>query len=138
MEALYLLFSIASTVATSSLFSLALSLRSLVSLLLPNLSSAAADEGGAAEELSPPPPPQRIRLYEGRVRHERRRPVAHAFDYPVRYALVDLDHAPGVVSSSYSHLHPDRAREVAGSNGPVYRPSPLSLPLPFLLPLLLV
>ncbi|XP_020095194.1 uncharacterized protein LOC109714881 isoform X1 [Ananas comosus] len=120
MEALYLLFSIASTVATSSLFSLALSLRSLVSLLLPNLSSAAADEGGAAEELSPPPPPQRIRLYEGRVRHERRRPVAHAFDYPVRYALVDLDHAPGVVSSSYSHLHPDRAREVAGSNGPVY------------------
>ncbi|XP_044983746.1 uncharacterized protein LOC123450675 [Hordeum vulgare subsp. vulgare] len=33
-------------------------------------------------------------LYEGRVRHSRRRPTGHAFEYAVRYALIDLDLLP--------------------------------------------
>lgn len=106
MEALYLLCSIASTTVTSSILSLSLFLRSLLSRIFPHLtlSSPAYDEPG--------PPP--VRVYEGRVRHVRRRPVLHEFDYPVRYALIDLDRAPYV-----SDLSADAARKVAGTNGAV-------------------
>ncbi|KAI4965161.1 hypothetical protein ZWY2020_057368 [Hordeum vulgare] len=43
---------------------------------------ASSRSGGAAQ------------LYEGRVRHSRRRPTGHAFEYAVRYALIDLDLLP--------------------------------------------
>ncbi|KAJ4811362.1 DUF1365 family protein [Rhynchospora pubera] len=107
MEALYLLFSIASTTLTSSFLSLSLFLRSLFSRVFPHYSrtSPAYDEPG--------PPP--VRVYEGRVRHVRKRPVLHEFEYPVRYALIDLDRTPHC-----SDLSADAARRVAGTNGPVY------------------
>lgn len=37
------------------------------------------------------PEPLRSALYEGRVRHRRARPAAHAFTYRVFHALLDLD-----------------------------------------------
>nr|POE50001.1 hypothetical protein CFP56_33343 [Quercus suber] len=47
------------------------------------------------------------------VWHERRRPVRHSFQYPVRYALYNLDHAPP------DHLSADQARQIASTNGQV-------------------
>ncbi|XP_078163549.1 DUF1365 family protein [Carex rostrata] len=107
MEALYLLWSIASTTVTSSFLSLSLFLRTLLARIFPYSlpTSPAYDEAG--------PPP--VRVYEGRVRHVRRRPVLHEFEYPVRYALIDLDRAPNC-----SDLSADAARKVAGTNGPVF------------------
>ncbi|KAG8091881.1 hypothetical protein GUJ93_ZPchr0012g19953 [Zizania palustris] len=32
-----------------------------------------------------------VRLYEGHIRHLHQWPVAHTFEYPMRYALIDLD-----------------------------------------------
>nr|POE50002.1 hypothetical protein CFP56_33344 [Quercus suber] len=49
----------------------------------------------------------------GTVWHERRRPVRHSFQYPVRYALYNLDHAPP------DHLSADQARQIASTNGQV-------------------
>ncbi|XP_072950964.1 uncharacterized protein [Typha angustifolia] len=106
MEALLLLFSFFSTLVTSSFLSFSLFLQSLPLLLSRFLS--APSPAPISEKDEP------IRLYEGRVRHSRQRPVSHAFDYPVRYALIDLDRAP-----QPSHLPAARAREVAGTNGPV-------------------
>lgn len=106
MEALYLLWSIASTTVTSSFLTLSLFIRTLLVRIFPYSppTSPAYDEAG--------PPP--VRVYEGRVRHVRRRPVLHEFEYPVRYALIDLDRAPNC-----SDLSADAARKVAGTNGPV-------------------
>nr|GMD05355.1 TBC1 domain family member 14 like [Ipomoea batatas] len=58
-----------------------------------------------------------VSLYQGTVWHERRRPLHHYFQYSVRYALIDLDHA--------HHAPPDRlsasqARSFCGTNGPVF------------------
>ncbi|CAD6221170.1 unnamed protein product [Miscanthus lutarioriparius] len=44
-----------------------------------------------------------------------RRPAAHAFEYPARYALVDLDRLP-----LPDHLSADEARRVASTSGPVH------------------
>ena len=96
MEALYLLASLAATLATSAFHSLLLLLRY-------RRHAAPADGHDAA-----------ARLYEGRVRHSRRRPAAHAFEYPARYALVDLDRLP-----LPGHLSADEARRVASTSGPV-------------------
>ena len=107
MEALYLLGTLASTLAKSALLSLALAVRSLPRLLF------------APARPSAPPSPladDAVQLYEGRVRHVRLRPVRNAFDYPVRYALIDLDRAPQVQPS---RLSADQAREVAQTRGPV-------------------
>lgn len=57
-----------------------------------------------------------ISLYEGTVWHERRRPVHHSFQYPVRYALIDLDQAANVPPN---HLSGDEARRICKTNGPV-------------------
>jgi hypothetical protein len=96
MEALYLLASLTTTLLTSTVLSLLLLLR------LPFASRPAPDGGGAA------------RLYEGRVRHSRRRPAGHAFVYAVRYALIDLDllPLPGYLSAA-------DARRIASTSGPV-------------------
>uniref|UniRef100_A0A0E0E7J5 DUP1365 proein n=1 Tax=Oryza meridionalis TaxID=40149 RepID=A0A0E0E7J5_9ORYZ len=101
MEALYLVASLATTLLTSTFLSLLLLLRLLLTRR-PPLAGGGGD--GAA-----------VRLYEGRVRHSRRRPAAHAFEYPVRYALVDLDRLP-----LPGHLSPDDARRVASTSGPVH------------------
>lgn len=101
MEALYLVASLATTLLTSTFLSLLLLLRLLLTRRPP---LAGGGDGGAA-----------VRLYEGRVRHSRRRPAAHAFEYPVRYALVDLDRLP-----LPGHLSPDDARRVASTSGPVH------------------
>ncbi|KAG1348206.1 hypothetical protein COCNU_06G020350 [Cocos nucifera] len=117
MEAVYLLGSITSTIVTSSLLSLSLAVRSLLSRALaspsPDLGSSEPSTNGGCGDGDVPA----VRLYEGRVRHERRHPVSHAFEYPVRYALIDLDRAPPHLR--LSHLSADRAREVAATNGPV-------------------
>lgn len=115
MEAVYLLGSITSTIVTSFLLSIYLAVRSLLSHVL---ASTAPDPGGSESSTnggdSDAPA---VRLYEGRVRHGRRRPVPHAFEYPVRYALIDLDRAPPHLR--LSHLSADRAREVAATDGTV-------------------
>uniref|UniRef100_N1QSI2 Uncharacterized protein n=1 Tax=Aegilops tauschii TaxID=37682 RepID=N1QSI2_AEGTA len=98
MEALYLLASLATTLLTSTLLSLLLLLR------LPFARRSARGGGGAGA----------TRLYEGRVRHSRRRPAGHAFEYAVRYALVDLDLLP---LSGY--LSAADARRIASTSGPV-------------------
>ncbi|GJN10268.1 hypothetical protein PR202_ga28347 [Eleusine coracana subsp. coracana] len=102
MEALYLLASLATTLLTSAVHSLLL----LLHLLVPSfLRRADPDRGVAAA----------ARLYEGRVRHSRRRPAAHAFVYPMRYALVDLDRLP-----LPDHLSASDARRIACTSGPVH------------------
>lgn len=100
MEALYLLASLAATIATSAFHSLLLLLRLLVRY--PGRAAPADGHDAAA------------RLYEGRVRHSRRRPAAHAFEYSARYALVNLDRLP-----LPGHLSADEARRVASTFGPV-------------------
>ncbi|RZR83336.1 hypothetical protein BHM03_00009939 [Ensete ventricosum] len=108
MEAVNLLCSVASTTIISSLLSLALAIQSIPLFFrrlwspAPEARGRECDGGGDAA----------VRLYEGRVHHARRRPVAHAFEYPARYALIDLDRAP-----QPSHLSADRAREIARTNG---------------------
>lgn len=101
MEALYLLASLAATLVTSAFHSL----RLLLSLLVHSPRRPARGDGDAAA----------ARLYEGRVRHSRRRPAAHAFEYPVRYALMELDRQP-----LPGHLSADEARRVASTSGPVH------------------
>ncbi|KAG8387649.1 hypothetical protein BUALT_Bualt02G0043300 [Buddleja alternifolia] len=58
-----------------------------------------------------------VALYEGTVRHVRRRPAHHSFKFTARYALIDLDlppHAPP------HYLSADEARRATKTNGPVY------------------
>ncbi|XP_020588303.1 uncharacterized protein LOC110030085 [Phalaenopsis equestris] len=102
MEIFYLLCSIASNFVSSSILSLLVAIQYLSRLL------------------SHPPANERcsraaVRLYEGRVSHVRTKPVFNSFEYPVRYALFDLDR-----TQYGSHLSADRAREVAGTDGPVF------------------
>ena len=99
MEALYLLASLAATLVTSAFQSPLLFLRVL-------FQHRHDSRGGSADGAA--------RLYEGRVRHSRRRPATHAFEYPVRYALVDLDRLP-----LPDHLSADEARRIASTSGPV-------------------
>ncbi|KAJ8761874.1 hypothetical protein K2173_005585 [Erythroxylum novogranatense] len=123
MEALYLLLSITSTFLTSSLLSLLLLIRTIFKRLR-DVSTASAVKTS----------PHSVCLYEGTVWHERRRPVRHSFQYSVRYALFDLDHAP---HPPPDHLSADDARRVTCTDGPVllltipssvgYEQNPLSL-----------
>ncbi|RWR88806.1 DUF1365 domain-containing protein [Cinnamomum micranthum f. kanehirae] len=111
MEAVYLVYSIMSTVVTSSLLSLLLAFHTLLRFL-------------CRRSLSFPDDKQEpLLLYQGQVRHVRTRPVLHAFRYAVRYALVDLDRTsdtPLPPSFSRSHLSAQEARHVTGTNGPVF------------------
>ncbi|MED6120392.1 hypothetical protein PIB30_020405 [Stylosanthes scabra] len=61
-------------------------------------------------------PQTHISLYEGTVYHQRRHPLNHSFQYPVRYALIDLQRAP---SADPHHLSADQARQITHTNGPV-------------------
>ncbi|KAJ0982351.1 hypothetical protein J5N97_010606 [Dioscorea zingiberensis] len=108
MEGFYLLGSIACTLAKTSLLSLVLAVRSIPHFLF----SPAPPSTPATSQAD-----EAVRLYEGLVRHVRLRPVRHAFDYTVRYALIDLDRAPHLQPS---RLSADRAREVAQTTGPVF------------------
>ncbi|CAN6454844.1 unnamed protein product [Victoria cruziana] len=61
-------------------------------------------------------------LYEGKVRHQRDKPVVHAFEYDVRYALLDLDRLPASLALSIRrhHMTSQDARRAAGTVGPVF------------------
>ncbi|KAK1309169.1 hypothetical protein QJS10_CPA09g00644 [Acorus calamus] len=102
MEAVYLICSLASTSIRSTVQSLILAVRSL--LLLRSPTTTHDDDGEGP-----------VRLYEGHVRHVRTAPARHAFTYPVRYALLDLD----VAAPSKGHVSADEARRVATTDGPV-------------------
>lgn len=105
MEIFYLLGSIFSTCFTSLAFTLLLPFRLIL-----------------ARHRRPPPPSlstaqdEAVSLYEGTVWHDRRRPVRHSFNYSIRYALFDLDHAPRVPPD---HLSSNEARRMAKTTGPV-------------------
>lgn len=103
MELLYLLGSITSTLFVSTLLSIFLFLKSITHLIF----NFTVDSSASAS--SP------IFLYEGEVRHVRRKPVEHSFQYHVRYALFDLDR----YSQQHDHLSADRARFICGTDGPV-------------------
>ncbi|KAI0497556.1 hypothetical protein KFK09_020787 [Dendrobium nobile] len=102
MEAFYLLCSIASTFVSSTALSFLLAIRSFSRFLSPILANECCDRAA-------------VRLYQGRVRHSRTKPVFNSFEYPVRYALFDLDRV-----QHDSHFSADRAREAAGTDGPVF------------------
>ncbi|KAL8130325.1 hypothetical protein V2J09_019480 [Rumex salicifolius] len=106
MEIVYLLLSAISTFITSVTQSLLLPFQLILRRYRSPISTATA-----SEELLPP-----VSYYEGVVWHDRRRPVRHSFSYRVRYALFDLDHS---LHTPPDHLSADKAREVAGTSGPV-------------------
>lgn len=60
-----------------------------------------------------------VAFYEGKVWHERRKPVLHRFEYNVRYALVNLDRPPSWYAASH-HMTASEARSIAATSGPVY------------------
>ncbi|GAB4840640.1 hypothetical protein Ancab_021407 [Ancistrocladus abbreviatus] len=102
MELFYLLCSIICT----CLISLILSFLLLLRKFLPHLQRSPAAASNSFTT-----------LYEGTVWHERRRPVHHSFRYQVRYALIELDHAP---NAPPSHISADEARKIAETTGPVF------------------
>lgn len=57
-------------------------------------------------------------MYEGKVWHERRKPMVHTFEYDVRYALLNLDVAPVWFTASH-HMTACEARSIAATTGPV-------------------
>lgn len=63
-----------------------------------------------------------ISFFKGTVWHERKIPCLHKFSYAVRYALVNLDHAPSCFTSTSAHHHmtASKARSISGTTGPVY------------------
>ncbi|KAG9439339.1 hypothetical protein H6P81_019504 [Aristolochia fimbriata] len=111
MEIIYLLCSILAASITTAILSLRLALQSLVLALLPGCGSS--NQGNK----------DGVVLYQGLVRHVRRRPVFHSFEYPVRYALVDLDQAPAArtLPDSFfvTHLSAGEARRIAHTSGSV-------------------
>lgn len=60
-----------------------------------------------------------VAFYEGKVWHERRKPVLHQFEYNVRYALVNLDRPPSWFAASH-HMTAREARSIAATSGPVH------------------
>jgi len=63
-----------------------------------------------------------VEFYVGTVIHARRRPKENKFSYPVRMALIDLDKPPywWVPGRTADTLNAQKARSMAGTNGPVY------------------
>ncbi|CAB1184613.1 unnamed protein product [Spirodela intermedia] len=140
MEVVYLIGSLVSSTLTSAVLSLRLVLRCLASCLC-------RPPGGDFEAAKGDDAPL-LRLYQGHVKHVRRSPHHHAFEYPVRYALVNLERpcsstASPLPSSLFppsffaGHLSADNARAVTDTNGPVllltippsvgYEQNPLSI-----------
>ncbi|KAL7551303.1 hypothetical protein ACHAWF_014482 [Thalassiosira exigua] len=56
-------------------------------------------------------------LYRGRVRHSRVRPTCHAFSYPLHFAVVDLDEAPGLFGTGDVRPPPESSRRADGGAG---------------------
>eukprot|EP01018_Ginkgo_biloba_P030873 Gb_15318 [translate_table: standard] len=117
MELIYLVGSMIRAVGLSLVLSLHLFKRILFNSKQPtcskpegdNIVVGKEDEGG-------------LMLYEGKVWHERRRPVVHSFEYNVRYALINLDHPPPWLLPVIRkhHMDADQVRSIAGTAGPVY------------------
>jgi len=62
-----------------------------------------------------------VEFYEGVVTHTRSHEGTHAFKYPVRMAVVDLDNPPHWwCSEPVARLSADAARVAAGTDGPVH------------------
>ncbi|KAG0565517.1 hypothetical protein M758_8G191400 [Ceratodon purpureus] len=103
-----LLCDIASTFCSSLVRSLFLAIR----LLFQWTMNVRLGEGGARRA-------GEVEFYEGKVWHERRKPVVHRFEYNVRYALVNLDMAPSWFDASH-HMRACEARAIAATSGPVH------------------
>ncbi|XP_048331235.1 uncharacterized protein LOC125422875 isoform X2 [Ziziphus jujuba] len=114
MEVVYLLCSIISTFFTSLTFSFLLLLRTLLHRFFSphRPSSSSSSSSSSFSKVS-----ESVSLFEGTVRHERRRPLHHSFRYAVRYALIDLDHADHPPPNN--HLSAHEARRIAATTGPV-------------------
>ncbi|KAG0557217.1 hypothetical protein KC19_11G111100 [Ceratodon purpureus] len=102
-----LLCDITSTFCCSLVRSLFLTVR----VLFRRTTNACPSEGGDGR-------PGGVEFYEGKVWHERRRPVVHRFEYDVRYALVELDTPPSWFAASH-HMTASEARSIAATAGPV-------------------
>jgi hypothetical protein len=107
-----LLCDIASTFCSALVRSLVLAIR----LLFQRTSNARLSGGGGVRA-------GEFEFYEGKVWHERRKPVVHRFEYNVRYALVNLDKPPSWFDASH-HMTACEARSIAATSGPVYFPRP--------------
>ena len=103
-----LLYDIAFTFCSSLVRSLLLASR----LLFQRTRNARISEGGA-ERIG------EVEFYEGKVWHERRKPVVHRFEYNVRYAFVNLD-KPASWFDASQHMTAYEARSIAATAGPVY------------------
>ncbi|CAK9199913.1 unnamed protein product [Sphagnum troendelagicum] len=60
-----------------------------------------------------------VQMYEGKVWHERKKPLVHKFEYPVRYALINLDKPPSWFSALH-HISASEARHIASTSGAVH------------------
>eukprot|EP00898_Chlorokybus_atmophyticus_P002650 jgi/Chlat1/3386/Chrsp23S03730 len=99
-----LLWSIARSVVVSVVYSLVLLVR------------GGGSGSGGLNSL----PDHAVEYYAGLVRHDRRKPVKHAFSYRVRFAVVDLDAARADDwAAATGHMQADQARKLAGTAGPV-------------------
>lgn len=111
MELVYLMGSMAYYTMTTTILSFSLQIRNIVSSSTSCFrvgSDGKEDDDDAA-----------IRLYEGNVRHVRRRPVYHEFDYSVRYALIDLDRIQQSERIRLDHLSATEARRITSTSGSV-------------------
>lgn len=107
-----LMLDLASTMCVTLFRSLLLAVRLLLpsSCAKPSFARAAAEEG---EERT-----REVVFYEGKVWHQRRKPVVHEFEYNVRYALVNLDGPPSWFIATH-HMTSSQARSIAATTGPV-------------------
>lgn len=106
-----LMLDLTSTICVTLLRSLLLAVR----LLLPSSCTKTSTARAAAEEEDRT---GEVVFYEGKVWHQRRKPVVHEFEYNVRYALVNLDGPPSWFTATH-HMQSSQARSIAGTTGPV-------------------
>ena len=105
-----LMLDLTSTICVTLLRSLLLAVR----LLLPSSCTKKSSAKAAAEEERT----GEVVFYEGKVWHQRRKPVVHEFEYNVRYALVNLDRPPSWFTATH-HMQSSQARSIAATTGPV-------------------
>ena len=111
-----LMLDLASTICVTLLRSLLLAVRLLLPSSCTKTSSATA--AAAEEEEEDRTGTGEVVFYEGKVWHQRRKPVVHEFEYNVRYALVNLDGPPSWFTATH-HMQSSQARSIAGTTGPV-------------------